>query len=755
MNSYVTSYNGLFNRPTGGTPAVQRIEIPIIQRDYAQGREGGTVARIRANFLNVLHDALTKMKPISLDFVYGDVIDGTLRPLDGQQRLTTLFLLHWYLAWRSGKLEQESGWKRFEYATRPSARCFCECLVASEPPIDARLRPWFEDQPWFLHTWRHDPTIQSMIVMLEAIHERFSDADCVAAWKRLVDADAPAISFHLLPIEQMGLSEDLYIKMNSRGKPLTNFENFKARFEQVLEHSCPDRVEGFAKKIDGDWADLLWPFRGNDDSVDDKFLRYLQFITDICAWSDGLPADDVGDMAMRVYGTENKNAEQHLDFLIRSFDTWLDTDIDAVFSATFSLAPSKPDSDETSNVVLFDAPGSSVNLFTECCSSEVRRGNPLTLLLYAVLLHRLHGTSDFPRRVRLLRNLIEASSNEIRADRMSTLISDVRHLIVTGKLDGIEAFNQAQVADEKLKAEMLAKAPSLKHCLFHLEDHPLLRGCLAAFDLDVTTFEPRARAFHELFTEANLLPLTGALLAAGDYSLRTNHRFVQLGSSVAGVQWRDEILTGSSRAHLAGVRLALGRLLDVIAAHKGDVQSALATFTQDWLDNVDYTNGLDWRWYFVRYPEMRAGSSGRYASETGTPGYSMCMLDKKGMNSYYRDPYLAAIRQLSGVSKTVVQGSVPHNSGEPGFTGYETAPRWMHLVNSQIGMRMVPDGIELRAPTAALYEEAFSRICSQHGIGADLCLRVPQVIVDGCLLDTKDRVRLGAELLRDLVKSGL
>ena len=107
MKSYVTSYNGLFARRVGDAPEVQRIEIPIIQRDYAQGRDGGNVARIRANFLDALHNALTTATPISLDFVYGDVVEGTLRPLDGQQRLTTLFLLHWYLAWRAGRLEQE------------------------------------------------------------------------------------------------------------------------------------------------------------------------------------------------------------------------------------------------------------------------------------------------------------------------------------------------------------------------------------------------------------------------------------------------------------------------------------------------------------------------------------------------------------------------------------------------------------------------------------------------------------------------
>src|SRR5690348_1184106 len=106
MKSYVTTYSGLFARRAADAPVVDRIEIPIIQRDYAQGRDSLAVARIRSNFLDVLHGALTTETPVSLDFVYGDVVNGTLRPLDGQQRLTTLFLLHWYLAWRAARLEE-------------------------------------------------------------------------------------------------------------------------------------------------------------------------------------------------------------------------------------------------------------------------------------------------------------------------------------------------------------------------------------------------------------------------------------------------------------------------------------------------------------------------------------------------------------------------------------------------------------------------------------------------------------------------
>jgi len=47
----------------------------------------------------------------------------------------------------------------------------------------------------------------------------------------------------------MESEEDLYIKMNSRGKPLTAFENFKARFEQDIADS--GRSHDFAERIDG------------------------------------------------------------------------------------------------------------------------------------------------------------------------------------------------------------------------------------------------------------------------------------------------------------------------------------------------------------------------------------------------------------------------------------------------------------------------------------------------------------------------
>ncbi len=470
------------------------------------------------------------------------------------------------------------------------------------------------------------------------------------------------------------------------------------------------------------------------------------------------PSDDLESLDERVYGIENANAATHVGFLINSFDTWTKTDSDAAFAAIFSVASASIDAYDTSKVALFGPTGSTVNLFAECCTGPVGLGRPRALLLYAVLLHRLHDTAEFPRRLRVLRNLIEASGSEIRAERMPALLADVRHLIVgEGALDRISSFNQAQVADEKLKVEMLKREPALERALFRLEDHPLLRGCVAAFELDIATFEARAGAFHDLFGEETpLLLISGALLTARDYARRIGDHALRLGSSVERMQWRDEILTGSTRAHLAGVRDALGQVLDAVASREGDVPSVLKTLIANWLQSSNAEAGLDWRWYFVRYPEMRAGRSGIYAFATATLGYSACMLEKKVMSSYYRDPYLTAIRHQSGVAETTVEGAVWQGwSGSPWFTGYETNARWMRLRASGCAMRCVEEGLLLQAPQVATATEAFTRICETHGIGPDLLLRIPQVIVDGQPLDTKDRVQLGAALLHEWVAAGL
>jgi len=103
------------------------IRIPKIQRDYAQGRQNDTANDIRSKFVHSLVSAVCSGAPLEMDFIYGNNNRDAFEPLDGQQRLTTLFLLHWMMGKELfDKSEDEAV---LSYETRNSSKDFCRELV--------------------------------------------------------------------------------------------------------------------------------------------------------------------------------------------------------------------------------------------------------------------------------------------------------------------------------------------------------------------------------------------------------------------------------------------------------------------------------------------------------------------------------------------------------------------------------------------------------------------------------------------------
>ena len=158
------------------------IQIPIIQRDYAQGRAFERIEEIRNSFLGSIQEALEDNKHLDLDFVYGSMKnDKIFVPLDGQQRLTTLFLLHWYLAVKENRIDKvRQILIKFTYETRTSSREFCNALVNDSSALKnvefkslEKISDHIQNANWFFMSWQRDPTIKSMLVMLDAIHSKF------------------------------------------------------------------------------------------------------------------------------------------------------------------------------------------------------------------------------------------------------------------------------------------------------------------------------------------------------------------------------------------------------------------------------------------------------------------------------------------------------------------------------------------------------------------------------------------------------
>jgi len=258
------------------------IKIPIIQRDYAQGRD--EAKDIRVKFIQNLYDVLKDGKIINLDFVYGTVKDNYLIPLDGQQRLTTLFLLHYYLLDDKKELL-----KKFTYETRMSSREFCSLLIEKEIKKDIKpISQTIKDQTWFFSAWEDDPTISAMLNTLDTIQNIFGDI-------KIGDEKLKNITFSFLNLDDFQLTDELYIKMNARGKPLSQFEKFKSYFIECIDNTDlkNDKKVVIKAKLDNEWMDIFWNLEKdnlkntqNEDerkkilkSIDDKYLNFFQNIT--------------------------------------------------------------------------------------------------------------------------------------------------------------------------------------------------------------------------------------------------------------------------------------------------------------------------------------------------------------------------------------------------------------------------------------------------------------------------------------------
>ncbi|MDR1295992.1 MAG: DUF262 domain-containing protein [Deltaproteobacteria bacterium] len=265
--------------------------IPLIQRDYAQGRE--SAREVRNAFVDKLFEYLNSEKPGNdLDFIYGSFNENKFILLDGQQRLTTLFLLHWYLALISNNMKDLRSWlldaestPRFYYKVRTSSYDFCKLLLGdldnnkgmtfaehilafqSKTNNKQAISELFMESRFFRTAWKNDPTVMGMLTMLDVIHNKF--AGHPEFYNRLVSSDTPFITFYILNLPEHNLTDDIYIKMNGRGIPLTHFETFKASLEQFMKNNTDfSSAEKFRAgktlpeyvsfRMDGDWLDFFW-----------------------------------------------------------------------------------------------------------------------------------------------------------------------------------------------------------------------------------------------------------------------------------------------------------------------------------------------------------------------------------------------------------------------------------------------------------------------------------------------------------------
>jgi len=282
----VITFEDLLNR-------YSKVVIPMIQRDYVQGRsksiDGGRAEDIRNQFLKDLFSG----NATNLNLIFGSKDKENFIPLDGQQRLTTLFLFHVYKYKLIDKCECPFK-DKFSYDTRRAARDFCKALV-SESWDGFRQRDgehtdhvsyFIKNSIWFMDYWQYDPTVDSMLRMLDCIHEEYKKDN---NFPNLKD-----IKFIHYDMDEHKLTENLYLKMNARGKALTSFENLKSSIEEFIskyskkeELRFPEEKESqlhgesfkeaWTYHMDRGWTEFFWNHRKNsaDFSIDIPFTHFI------------------------------------------------------------------------------------------------------------------------------------------------------------------------------------------------------------------------------------------------------------------------------------------------------------------------------------------------------------------------------------------------------------------------------------------------------------------------------------------------
>lgn len=636
---------------------INNILIPKIQRSYAQGRIDKRTTKTRDRFLGAIREKLITDSPLTLDFIYGHVDNGCLIPLDGQQRLTTLWLLHWYAAKKEG-IETDI-LSKFTYNTRYSARDFIKRLSVYTPKWDGKISENIRNEGWFPLDWGNDPTVSGMFVMLDAIDENFSEIDHL--WEKL-----DLVSFYFLPLEELSLTDDIYIKMNSRGKPLTDFEHFKAEFLKEIRNI--DVIDGretgesiasrIGRKIDIDWTDLLWDYRDENNLIDEEFLRAFRIVCHLITYQDDRSFNEeiskFDDFQLIKEFFTGINALRNLKYLEDFFDCWshlnnsiskgeYNNGIEAFFNNYLSIKH------EEGKAIPFSLDPDDIDHLKIGLKSYPNLRNPnvlqwlTTMFAFITYIQNRDKISEavFRRRLRIILNLQINSGNEVvdtpkgdAGNRMPAILIHVKKILLEGiveksiVINGKErpTFNVAQLIEEAEKLKFTTANPDQAEPLFVLEDHPLLDGRTVVVGYQNTHLYQK---FSDLFAKCKRDAIDCAMLAVTDYSQRSTNQSIQLGSGSnedpGDDAWYNLFHPTGKTKNFESTVYALRTVLEKFDNYNN---KTLERFAKEYENECVRKKRFDWRYYYLHYPIFRACRYGKYTIDADDP-YSLVAINSR------------------------------------------------------------------------------------------------------------------------------
>ncbi len=634
------------------------IEIPIIQRDYAQGRK--SEEKIAQKLIEDIYNALSNKTSLSLDFIYGKTENKKLIPLDGQQRLTTLWLLHWYLALKENKLSDDNvknKLKKFSYEVRLTSKDFCRKLIENEITYNKEIQKISDEiknQNWFYLSWEYDPTVVNMLNMLDIIHDKFKNTSNI--FYELLIGDQCPIIFHFLPMEEFSLTDELYIKMNARGKPLTPFENFKAGFSELLN-------KDYKTKLDNEWLDIFWNITKEKykeknkllpDLAEEKFYNFFSNITLLFY----VETNDIDKNFIDTYDLQNVFDK---DLKGNNRNLFNDTNVKRIINVLDSIQTYISNDLVKNYFINFLKPHNEINYWERVrfysllmlIDNEVTDNDIVAKWLRVTknLINNklIDSPGDFSKAIKSLKNL-------------SNRINDIYNYLQQKE---IEFFDEEQVEEEKTKAKLICSDNEWKGLIIDAEQFQYFDGQIGFLlemsknngnEYDKNKFKQYSELMQLIFNNFKNneeFLFERALLAKGNYLVDkgSNQTFCNYDESLRAKMdnWR-KVFNNNNRREI------LKKLLDQVSNSLKDDYQSQEKLKNAFNEIIEAYDDQDWRYLFIKNKELLSFCDKRqirFIDENKIYLLSKERIYSEHAELYTYDLYLHLIKEIENKDKII------------------------------------------------------------------------------------------------------
>ena len=228
-----------------------QIIIPDLQRDYCWGDSCHTEERkeLVSGFVRKLIELFQENKEkgkLNLGLIYGyESPTNHIQLCDGQQRLTTLFLLIGMLNRYSTEntfqgnlistyeLEQDDKEPYLRYSIRESSLYFmsdlvCKIFITNGENISNQtsVSELIRKSEWYFNEYNLDPSIQSMLKAIDSI-QTIIQKETIEFFKNFGNFILKNLTFMYYDMQTRQKGEETFVVINTTGEPLSATQNLK------------------------------------------------------------------------------------------------------------------------------------------------------------------------------------------------------------------------------------------------------------------------------------------------------------------------------------------------------------------------------------------------------------------------------------------------------------------------------------------------------------------------------------------------